>query len=504
MLIETHCHTREHSSCSAVAAADLAMRCFEEGLQGLVLTDHHHLWPAAELAELRRRLAVPDFFLLAAGQEVTTGDFGDILVYGPRETIPRGARLEDIRRRYPEAALVWAHPYRNGARPAPERLLNPRLNGVEIFNSNHTFGENHRGLMDWHRFKFTALGGTDTHAESYAATYPTAFDHPVRTVAEIAAEIRHGRCRPFLREIPHAGTSDTEVTEIGLGTDAQGRSRETIIVKDHGDPGAWTAAERTARIVDEIARCGFEGGTFRVPRPLGRDPESFTSIEEGIRGSSLFDRVAAGSREEASHCLRLAAQWLARLHNCRLQVTPAGAWLENEPVRLAHYLSALEGMNHPHTRKAREIMIFVLETERALYAAHPERLVQGHGDFHPKNILIGEDGDGPLFVAAIDFDSSFTMPPAFDVGTFLAQFRNQFFAMREVHAKVTPDLFTNAYLHDAATTEGFLREVQLFKARTSLSIAYYLVKVGLGESENLWRVLVEAEESLTRVAATAS
>jgi 3',5'-nucleoside bisphosphate phosphatase len=47
--------------------------------------------------------------------------------------------------------------------------------------------------------------------------------------------------------------------------------------------------------------------------------------------------------------------------------------------------------------------------------------------------------------------------------------------------------------------QDFSSQVELFKARTSLSIAYYLVKVGLGESENLWRVLVEAEESLTRL-----
>ncbi|HEX8947833.1 MAG TPA: hypothetical protein VF790_02655, partial [Dissulfurispiraceae bacterium] len=47
---------------------------------------------------------------------------------------------------------------------------------------------------------------------------------------------------------------------------------------------------------------------------------------------------------------------------------------------------------------------------------------------------------------------------------------------------------------------GFLSEIELFKARTSLSISYYLIKVGLGTSENLWRVLVEAEHSLAGLA----
>ena len=54
--------------------------------------------------------------------------------------------------------------------------------------------------------------------------------------------------------------------------------------------------------------------------------------------------------------------------------------------------------------------------------------VQGHGDYHLKNILIGHDNPDDrdtTFAAVIDFDSSMCMPPAFDVGTFLAQYRNQ-------------------------------------------------------------------------------
>jgi 3',5'-nucleoside bisphosphate phosphatase len=503
MIIEMHCHTMEHSSCSQVAAAQLAQACFEKGLQGLVLTDHHYLWPREEIIALRRQLAVPDFFLILAGQETTTSDSGDILVYGAPETIPRSTPLSEIRRRFPQAALIWAHPYRHDRHPAASRLLDNRLDGVEIFNSNQTTAENNRGLQDWHRHRFTAIAGTDTHAESYTATYPTIFDHPVGTVDELAAEIRHGRCRPFFTEIPRAGTTNTVVTEIGIGTDGEGRVRETIVIKTHENAAAWQSAERTSHVMEEIASCGFESGSFRIPRPLGHDPATLTTIEQGIRGKTLFDRMVTADVKEARHCLKLAAQWLARLHNCRLQATPPSLWLENEPKRLTRYLSALYRMNHPHTRKAQEIMDAVLDTEGALYASHPEKLIQGHGDYHPKNIFIGQDDPADretFFVAAIDFDSSFSMPAAFDVGTFLAQFRNQFFNLREVQAKVEPELFLNTYLEaSAGVDQDFSTQVELFKARTSLSIAYYLVKVGLGNSENLWRVLVEAEKSLTRI-----
>ena len=85
------------------------------------------------------------------------------------------------------------------------------------------------------------------------------------------------------------------------------------------------------------------------------------------------------------------------------------------------------------------------------------------------------------------------LPPAFDVGTFLAQFRNQFFANPEILARLNEEIFLDAYVTEAGPPTGeFLRQVELFRARTNLGIASYLIKVGMGESEDLWRVLVEA------------
>jgi hypothetical protein len=195
----------------------------------------------------------------------------------------------------------------------------------------------------------------------------------------------------------------------------------------------------------------------------------------------------------------MAAEWLARLHNCKLQITPTEEFFSNEPLRLERYVSAFYRINHRHTRKAQEIMDKVIETENSLYGGHPEKLIQGHGDFHPKNIFIGQDSDDPSsqFVAAIDFGGSCRMPPAFDVGTFLAQIRNQFYDKQEVFAKVSENVFLQKYLNETRQLDNdLLRQVELFRARTSLSISFYLIKVGLGESENLWRVLVEAEHHL--------
>ena len=502
MILEMHCHTAEHSECSHVSAADMVQHNFDIDLQGTVLTDHHYLWLPKEIEELRRSLKVPDYYLILSGQEVTTPELGDVLVYGADVSIEKGTSLEDMRKHFPDAAIIWAHPYRHENIPLHEKLFHPLIDAIEIFSSNHTVAESNRGLRDWHNLRFTAIAGTDTHALSYAGLYPTIFDHPVSTVTELAGEIREGHCRPFFKEIPRAGSSSTEVTEITIGTGTRGDIRERYVIKKHKDFAAWRSAAQKSQVMDEIRRHGFEEGRFRVPKPLGNDRESLTTIEEGIKGKTLFDKLVEADSREAKDHLEMAAEWLARLHNCRLQIAPPEEFFSDEKRRLELYLSGFNNTGHRHTRKAQEIMDKVFEFETSFYGNHPEKLVQGHGDFHPKNIFIGQDSDDPSsrFVAAIDFGSSYTMPPAFDVGTFQAQFRNQFYDRQEVLDKVSEDVFLQKYLNEAnQLNDDFLRQVEVFRARTSLSISYHLIKLKLGESENLWRVLVEAEHHLARL-----
>jgi 3',5'-nucleoside bisphosphate phosphatase len=500
MIIEMHSHTSEHSSCSHVKAVDLVYGAFERGLQGIVLTDHHYFWSKEELENVRLRSQVPKHFLLFSGQEVTTRDFGDVLVYGADRTIARGTSLDRIRHEFPEAALVWAHPYRSEKIPKREHLQDPRLDGIEIFNSNHSYLENYRGLQDWHRYRFTAVAGTDTHALSYTGAFPTLFDHPVLTVEELAFELRQGRCRPFFKEVPREG-SNLQLTELEIG--AEERHEEKIIIKELENQ-KWVAADRAFRLMQELNARGFGTGHFRAPRPLGRDSDRKIIIEEGIRGCTLFDKLLLADAEGARHCLKLTAQWLARLHNCRLRITGRDEFMEREPLQLQKYISAFSEIDHQFTRRAREIVETILEAETEIFLRHPGSLAQGHGDFNPKNIFIGHDNPHDpetIFVAAIDFDSSHVMLPAFDVGTFLAQFRNQFYPHPEVRQKVSESLFLESYLEAAEHPVGdFLSQVELFRARTNMSIAYYLIKVGLGESENLWRVLVESDQALTGLA----
>jgi hypothetical protein len=506
MILEMHCHTTEHSSCSYVRALDLVQQNFDNGLQGTVLTDHHYLWPPEELDELKKQLKVPGYYIVLAGQEVGTPELGDVLVYGAKRSLAKGTSLYEIRNEFPEAALVWAHPFRGENIPAEEELLLDILDAVEIFSSNHTVLESHRGLAAWHRHRFTAIAGTDVHALSYAGAYPTLFDHPVTTIDELAREVRAGRCRPYFKEIPRSGTTNTKVIELVIGINRWKKQREKIMVKTPENASAFETATRTQYIMTEIAAQAFgHDKHYRLPVPLGSDKESLSVFEQGIVGQTLFDTLVEARPETAPEYLKLTARWLARLHNASLHISQPGEFLNDEYSRLERYLSGFYQTSHPHTRRAQEIMDTILATEGELYRHRRDRFVQGHGDFHPKNIYIGDhDNDDPknCYIAAIDFDSSYCMPRAFDVGTFITQFRNQFYGRDDVHAKIGPEVFLQEYLQEANDLDNdFLSQIELFKARTTLSICYFLIKVGKGSSDNLWRVLVEAENSLAGIAA---
>lgn len=499
MLLEIHCHAAEHSLCSRVPAAELIRQCLARKLQGVVLTDHHYRWDDGELAALRRSAGVPEHFLLLSGQEISTPDLGHVLVYGRLPSLEAGTPATEIRARFPDAALIRAHPYRHKLAYEPGQLRPPVIDAVEIISSNHTMKANSRGIEDWHRHRFTAVAGTDAHGQTPAGSYPTQFDHPVGDIEELAAEIRRGRCRPFLKEITHAG-GNSLVTEIVIGTKGEDGQRPRIIIRRIGRSAEWPAALRTATLTSEIAAHGFVGGRFRLPALFETDAARRTIIQEGVRGRLLFERLRVAGPAEGRLYLQLAAGWLAHLHNQHLALTPRLAFLENERRRIEGYVARFVVSALPSAPLVREIAAELERQERRLVEGRPEALTQCHGDYHPKNLIVGQDSledTGTVFIAAIDLDNAAVAPPSFDVGWFIAHYRHQFAEEPHVLAANPPEQFLEDY-HEAAAGlhPGFDREVAFFGARAGLSIAAYLVKLGLGDGAVVQGLIAEAARVL--------
>jgi hypothetical protein len=482
-----HCHTAKYSRCSQIEPVDLVRQVKKKGLQGVIITEHHYLWGEDEIKLLRVEAELDENFLIMAGQEVET-DFGHVLVFGAGRTIEEAVRLEDLRAVFPDSALVWAHPFRDGNIPDEKKLLNSALDAIEIFSMNQTPKENYLGLKTWHKYKFTAISGSDTHTEVMAGVYPSQFDHPVLTIKDVSQEIKKSRCKPFFKEIPKSGTNII-VTEITIGTKGDDESRNRIILKHITDDKKWESARSSSDITSFLYKNGFGEGQFRVPGIVEVNEKERLIIEDGQRGKSLFDLLSRVDRTIGLNYFRLSAQWLARFHNKRLKQGDMEFSIKRERRRFNSYLNSFVRTKSPYLNRIKPVIGFIKNKEEGLYSRHKGLFILNHGDYHPKNIIIGQDMQHDittLFISVIDFGNSIMSLRSFDVGYFLSQFQAQFYAHPEILRYYKESDFIDTYIKESDNIElDFAEEVNLFKLRANLSIASYLIKVGKGQSPEM-------------------
>jgi len=77
MIIDLHTHTAAYSMCSSLDVEEIVRGSRAAGFDGICLSEHDKMWPAAEIASLSRQL---DFRIFRA-IEVTTSE-GHVLVFG--------------------------------------------------------------------------------------------------------------------------------------------------------------------------------------------------------------------------------------------------------------------------------------------------------------------------------------------------------------------------------------------------------------------------------------
>ncbi|MFH1878785.1 MAG: phosphotransferase [Candidatus Omnitrophota bacterium] len=490
MILEIHVHSSKHSPCSKADAAAMIRQARKKGAQGIIITEHHYQWTREELDIARKESEVDGSFIILSGQEVKT-DIGHVLVYGAYSTIGEPMALGELKSRFPGAALVWAHPLRGGKVPSREEFMNPLLDAVEIFNINHTPGENYLGLNLWHEYKFTAVAGTDAHEEKDAALFSTQLIHPAASIGEFAEELRRGRCMPFVKEIPRSG-SNLVLTEIIMGTKGADEARNRLITKQFHDEKKWRDAKKALEIRERLYNSGFASGKYRVPRTLEVNDGARLVIEEGQRGGNLFDTLAYVAPVIGLEYFRLSAEWLAEMHGVKIPALPhIESAVSHEEKRFDSYLKAFTSTKSPYSDEAAKYISFVRGGERKIFSAAPGIFTGCHGDYHPKNIIIGQDRArdiSTLFISVIDFDSFIFMPPEFDAGYFISQFLYQFNAMPYALKEYTGDYFLNIY-SDSAAASGRPKpdrdRVMLFRLRANMSIAAFLIKVGKGESKDM-------------------
>ena len=211
MLIDLHCHTSPKSSCSRATLQGLVARARARGVDALCITEHDLRWTDDDLAAASKEVGYP----LLRGVEVST-DVGHVLAYGElRRPLWRGYSLDELAAEADEtgAALVLAHParYLAGERaaragrtpPPPEEVAAlpqwTMVHAVEAMSTQSTPDEHALVAAALAVAPRPATAGSDAHDDEKAGAYATRFAREVRTVAELAEEIRAGRVEPVAR-----------------------------------------------------------------------------------------------------------------------------------------------------------------------------------------------------------------------------------------------------------------------------------------------------------------
>jgi thiamine kinase-like enzyme len=475
---------------------ELVLQAMKKDLQGLVFTEHGYQRSKEELEEFRRKNSIDEHFLLFSAQEVNT-DFGHIIIFGADKSLDGQYRLSDLRRQYPCAAFVWAHPFRKGKIPSDEKLLSKDIDAVEIFSLNHTLKENYLGLKFWHRLKFTAVCGSDAHSVDRAGAFPTLFDHPVSTIGDIASEIKNGRCRPFYKEILLSGSHST-VTEVVIGTKGNPERRARIVIKQSGDEKTWNLSKRTALAVKNALEAVFDDKNYRTPKIYEIDDENRIIMEEGQRGQQLSKLLPRVGQTAQKQYFELAGKWLSKLHSYAIdgQISDIE---ESETRRLKRYKKVFSGGNAKFSEFLLNLTEKIAQKEQDVYLKKKEKFVFLHGDYHPGNIIVGQDDSkdpNSIFVSVIDFNNSVNYVKEFDIGYFLAQYQSQFSNERAILANLNQELFLKAYFGNRQPSAQEISDIMFFKLRAYLSIASFFHSLGMGESAQMEFVVSDINKTL--------
>lgn len=201
MLIDLHTHTCRYSPCSILEPHELVKRARQERLDGIVLTEHNHVWTGEEIEELGD--GPSGDLLILRGMEADTS-FSHVLIYGYYEPVPFNISPEELKRLIHShgGALVLAHPFRWGLSPyegiARDEIRDFFLNfdAIEVFNTNCSEESIVQGCDVVRSMGLKAAGGSDAHSQKMVGTYCTRFLDPITSEYDLAQALRSGRFDP--------------------------------------------------------------------------------------------------------------------------------------------------------------------------------------------------------------------------------------------------------------------------------------------------------------------
>jgi len=237
---------------------------------------------------------------------------------------------------------------------------------------------------------------------------------------------------------------------------------------------------------------------FQANRPLFYEPGCRALFYVGLPGRNLFQCFENGHQEEINGYLQLTAQWLARLHRLTLGLAD---WPGGQQQRISDVVPgrvrALEKVqeNCPQYYNRFVKLYNLLEQREASHWPSRENLTMIHGDLHPENVIINDQG-----AAIIDWADASLGDPTRDLGSFIQQL--VFMGQRHINDynywQQAQTLFLETYRQAAAVNPpaDWQRRIDTYYYFTAFRTAIYFVTKSGPEPERAEGLLDEVEANL--------
>ncbi len=295
----------------------------------------------------------------------------------------------------------------------------------------------------------------------------------------VSAHLPHLRSEGLGTDLIRYKPERRAVFRSGNGHDrpGRGRARDEFYWRVYGDGQGLEVFRRLTVLADALPRDGV-----RTPRPYAYDPARQILAMEALPGRPLDEGIV---NDAAVSNVANAAGALARLHGlpghglvrrsaeeflaAAREICETLAWL-SEPAgaQACRILAALQ-RSAPDPRRATAFV---------------------HGDFHPGQVLVGDEG-----VSLLDFDRSHLGSPLADLGRFLAHLR-----LARLEGRIRDEgSLASALLHAYAERSGRFppEELQWWTAVCLLLLALTpFRRLEPNWREKVQRILASSEELL--------
>ena len=254
--VDLHVHTLT-SACGYTSHRRLLELTRAAGRRVLAVTDHDSAEGGVTLRELAARTG-DDVFVLV-GMELTTSDFGHVVLFGRGVEDDWGwVKGQPFPRGIPDHwVAIQAHPYRTRltlrdgeaiAEALPD--LPERIDAVEVWNGGDVLKKTPglRGALDRlsreyiERHQKVAVASSDGHRPLWVHSFFTRFDRPIASEDDAVTQIRAGQVTPMARDDEHH-------------LDCAARWLRREVVEWHESGKDWRAMAAAAGYEREDAEC---------------------------------------------------------------------------------------------------------------------------------------------------------------------------------------------------------------------------------------------------------